>query len=355
MRVHAPLRRLTAAAAICAMAMSFALPAFAVTYDAKEVKLTHDVGHGCAAAAINDAGQITGGCYTEDDLFSVGSTTGPKGKNPTDLGLLGGVDSYGFGINNNGMVVGEATLAGDLTYHAVLRRPNDSEPIDLGTLGGDYAAARGINDSGQIVGYGLTSSGDSHIFVATVNDNRLVDIGGLSTFNNVARAINKKGIIVGNGATPDGKETHAFYAKSPHYKFVDLGTLGGRASSAAAISDNGLVVGYSTFDSSGLRRAFVVDIGQEGIMKDLGTPAGRFSTASGVNEHGQIVGQFVREDNLTAAAFMCSGDCADFVDLTTVTSGLPQGVLLSYANAINKKGRIIAKGSDNKIYLLTPH
>ncbi|GAA0746042.1 DUF3466 family protein [Ideonella azotifigens] len=354
MHLHAPFPLLKTAAVLAAITVLCALPAYAVTYVAKQLKLPHDIGHGCDAAGINDAGQLSGGCYTEDELFSVGFSTEANGKKGTDLGLLGGTDSYGWGINNNGVVVGEATLLGDLIYHAVLRRPGDSALTDLGTLGGDYAYAAGINDAGQIVGVSTVASGDSHVFISSLTDNRLIDIGGMGGSFTMPMAINGKGVIAGYGLSPaDSMNVRAFYAKPPSYHFVALGTLGGGGSWARAISDKGLIVGYSKTAGSGYNRAFVYDMHSK-VMRDLGTPGPYSSIAYDVNSHGQIVGQYTRDDRGTTAAFVCSGDCSDFVDLNTVASGLPEGAMLNYARVINKKGQIVAKGSDKKLYLLTP-
>ena len=354
MHIYTHMRHLTSVACSAA-AMSFVLPVHAATYTAKQVKLTDDPGTGCAAFGINDAAQITGGCSDENYVYIVGFTTEPKGKKATDFGLLGGTEGYGTSINNDGVLVGEATLPGDTTYHAVLRRPGDVGLTDLGTLGGKYSYGAGINDSGVIVGYStMPGEEEVHTFVTSLTDNRLVDLNANSGATAMyAEGVNIKGIIIGSGSFANTTPTHAFYAKSPKYEFIDLGTLGGPTSYAAAISDSGLIVGYSKVDSGTLYRAFIVDIKQGSEMRDLGTPAGRKSYAYGVNNHGQVVGKFIRSDGVSVG-FMCSGDCSDFVDLNQVTSGLPEGTILTNATVINKKGRIGATGSDNKLYLLTP-
>ncbi len=52
----------------------------------------------------------------------------------TDLGTLGGSDSYAYGINDSGQIVGGSyTSSGD--YHAFLYA--NGAMADLGTLGGD--------------------------------------------------------------------------------------------------------------------------------------------------------------------------------------------------------------------------
>ena len=335
-------------------AMLLGIPGFAANYSAKQLSLPNDIGFGCDAFDINDAAQVTGVCYTSESQPSNGFFTAAKGKYAEELGLLSGTVSYGYGINNSGTIVGGATLTGDEIFHATIRYKEDIGLTDIGTLGSDYAYAYAINDYGLFTGMASTPSGEYHVFIANLSNPHLVDIGGLGGGYTAPRAINKHGIIVGSGWA-DGVNSHAFYAKSPSYIFVDLGTLGGTTSYARAINDNGLIVGYSRVPSLfTLNRAFVVDLKNGSLMRDLGTPVGQESFAYSVNNHGQIVGQFMRTDYSTEAAFLCTGDCSDFVDLNLVTSKLPMGVILVSAQLINKKGRIVAKGSDKKLYLLTP-
>ena len=68
----------------------------------------------------------------------------------TDLGTLGGTDSYAYGINASGQVVGYCHTTGNAADHAFLY--SGSTMTDLGTLGGTDSYANGINDSGQVVG-----------------------------------------------------------------------------------------------------------------------------------------------------------------------------------------------------------
>src|SRR5512135_1438243 len=75
------------------------------------------------------------------------SSAGPSGYVLTDLGTLGGRDSYARGINARGQVVGyvinySETIPGGYYSHAFLY--SHGTMTDLGTLGGSEASASGI-------------------------------------------------------------------------------------------------------------------------------------------------------------------------------------------------------------------
>src|SRR3954471_10776733 len=79
----------------------------------------------------------------------------------TNLGTLGGSNSFAFGLNNSGQVTGgSATSTG--AQHAFLY--SNGQMTDLGTLGG-ATVGYGINDAGQVAGSSETSTGATHAFL----------------------------------------------------------------------------------------------------------------------------------------------------------------------------------------------
>jgi probable HAF family extracellular repeat protein len=119
------------------------------------------------AYAINDVGYITGAAQTQGmgpmvttHAFIYRSPTPPyrRYNQMVDLGVLGGVSSYGMAINNYNHVVGYSTIANDERVHAFLH--DGAKMIDLGSLGGpgnrwgsDFSVALGVNNYDQVVGY----------------------------------------------------------------------------------------------------------------------------------------------------------------------------------------------------------
>src|SRR5262249_3621756 len=115
----------------------------------------------------------------------------------TDLGTLGGADSFAYGIGVFGPVVGSAQTATG-HYHAFRLAPSATPPVtDLGVEVGEDSAASATNERGDIVGATGVTGRASHAFFlpqgATVAL-RLPTLGGKSSAahalnNNVAPQI----------------------------------------------------------------------------------------------------------------------------------------------------------------------
>lgn len=199
----------------------------------------------------------------------------------TELGTLGGEDSYTTAINAAGAITGSAQNA-EGRWRGFLYQPGGGMR-DLGTLGGNNSYAMAISRSSHIAGFADTADGDFHAFVSA--DGRMTDLGTLGGKTSYASGINASGQVVGTAQRADGFRRAFLY--QPGQGMVDLGTLGGRISSASAINDAGMVVGASEMPNRGWH-AFLHD-GKR--MIDLGALIGHGSSfATGINASGHVVG-----------------------------------------------------------------
>lgn len=323
---------------------------------------TYDVivlGYTYYATDINNSGQVTGwheinlgaGQYAHHAFLYDYST-----RSTTDLGTLGGTNSYGQAINNNGQIVGYSNVISNPTENRAFLYSGGSL-TNLGTLAGSgYAGyntseAYGINDSGQIVGRNLISAGGGSADSAFLySSNSMTDLGTLGGYSSQANAINSNSQIVGKSTTStSGGYPHAFLYSGG--TMTDLGTLGGIRSVAESLNDSGQVVGYSS--TGNYPRAFFYN---GGSMRDLGTlPLNNSSWAKDINNQGQIVGESGSSGTGWRAFIYDQGQMKDLNTLIDRSSGIS----LTVANAINDLGQIVAVGSIGSYYsphafLLTP-
>jgi probable HAF family extracellular repeat protein len=148
--------------------------------------------------AVIDLGNLGGACM--------------NGCKSASLGAFGNTPLY---ISNRGLVVGLSALAGEQTFHAFSWTKETGQMQDLGTLPGDSASvAIGANDRGEVVGVSVDAHGNPRAFLR--RSGTMIDLNTLLPANSpiyalVAQFINASGEIAGFGVTSSG-QTHAFLA-----------------------------------------------------------------------------------------------------------------------------------------------
>jgi probable HAF family extracellular repeat protein len=252
----------------------------------------------------------------------------------TDLGTLGGTESFAYGINDNAQIVGSSRLAGDTSTHSFLYSNGgmtDLSPLNSGSI--RTVGPTGINNSGQIAsGLVVGSVYLPAIFDSTSGDLALLgSLGGVTNFgfSGVATSTNNFGAAVGYSHT-DPTNQHAFLYSNG--LMTDIGSLGG-LSAALDVNNAGTIVGFSSTETSeGRAHAFVYS---SGLMRDIDpyVVVSSESFAHGVNNLGQVVGQFLIQDQTAHHAFLYSE--GTFYDIGVAES--PETV----ATAINDEGQIV--------------
>lgn len=266
----------------------------------------------------------------------------------TDLGTLGGADSYGMGINNSGQVTGYSKISNGDTHAFVAV---NGVMTDLGTLGSEPSKGYGINNYGQVTGDSWTDRIDLVFrdFAFITNNNVMTALtasGSLGEYISEGHGINDKGQITGNAFVGLGSP-HAFVTDIGSNALRDLGTLGGSESYGMGINSGGQVTGYSEItpiggDLIGDRHAFIMI---NGVMTDLGTLVGYplsgfWSEGRAINDSGQVTGYADRADTFSHA-FVTDAITHKMTDLSTIP-----GYYSSVGNDINNNGQVTGTSSD---------
>lgn len=317
-------------------------------------------------------------CTTAIWLTFAGFGTLPAFAGPlyhyTDLGTLGGPQSFARSVNSLGDVVGSAdTASGDT--HAFIYKNGVMTDL-LGSKGGSQSGAQSINDAGQVAGFTFDSSGNSQAYM--FQNNILTKLGTLGGPSSFAYRVNASGQIVG---VADGASGHNYaflysnglmknlgttgntsdseglglndigqaagYVVGPFFghaalfnnnQVTDLGTLGGSSSYARSISHSGQVTGYAAI-SSGRLHAFLYSSNH---MTDIGVlPGAVGSDGYDINGSGAIVGDSVFVIGGVIGferAFLYQN--GKMIDLNGVLDNSTNGSVLSYAEMINDQGWI---------------
>mgnify|MGYP003592728695 CR=1 FL=1 len=287
--------------------------------------------------AVNDTGQIVGYAFNDSDKSRHAFITGSGGVGLTDLGTLGGTESYASGINNVGQVTGAFRTA-DEEWHAFITGPNGAGMTDLGNLGGYAVVPSAINNSGQVVGVVETGLGSSG-FMTGANGQGITYLGSLI----YAEGINDSGQVAGTFLTPESW-FRAFITGPNGEGMIDLGTLGGLESFANALNNSGQVIGQSnTF--SGRIHGFVTGSNGEG-MTDLSN--------LNIFNQGELIGITNSADIVGSSFIYSQGVVHDFSLLPPVVAAGWTGLS---AIDVSNNGQIVGFGVINEqfeTFLLSP-
>lgn len=219
------------------------------------------------ALAINNAGTIVGwsGTRAAYVLYSNGTISNLNASDAT-------------GINNSGTIVGDfATNTG--SNHGFSE--SDGVKTDLGTLGGSESWAAAINDSGTVAGRSyLPGDGAYHAF--RYSNGMMTDITPSASLG-WATAINNAGTIVGN-YTISGS-SYAYASSSGVLITICPGT-------AYAINNSGEIVGremqIGSFGNTSY--PFIFSNGVVTNLNSLVTLSGvTLISPTGINDSGQII------------------------------------------------------------------
>jgi probable HAF family extracellular repeat protein len=287
---------------------------------------------------VTDLGTVPGGDGVNDVPFSIsnnglaaGVVSLPgftshaalwSGGTATDMGTLGGPDSWSFGVNPRGQASGWAETGisdpnGEdycgFGTHLICRGFvwQAGRMTPLSTLGGNNAAGAQINNRGDVVGYAENTTFDSNCPSPQILQFKPVvwqangQLRALPTFpgeaEGAALGINENRQAVGtSGACGpfNGDGTYLVEAHALSWnegKVTDLGNLGGTGgtgflgNAAYSVNNHGDVVGHSDLPGDTVTHAFLWT--KKTGMQDLGTlPGDVMSFALNINDAGEIVG-----------------------------------------------------------------
>ena len=238
------------------------------------------------ANGINTSGQVVGYSGTQRDgtdsrAFVWSSLTGM-----TDIGTLGGAYAQAYAINDSGYITGASQKQGMgpmVTTHAFIyqlpsppyRRYN--RMVDLGVLGGVSSYGMAINNDNHVVGYSTITNNQDQIHAFLHDGTKMIDLGSLGGPGNrwgsdvsVALAVNKLDQVVGYtylpavGNMPIQQVAFLWQrASDGSGQMINLNTLlyGGKdylVFSATGINDRGQIVGAAYHLRDGSIRAVLL-------------------------------------------------------------------------------------------------
>ncbi len=246
----------------------------------------------------------------------------------TDLGNLGAPGAEGISINSRGSVVGSSATP-DGSWHAFLWE--NGSMYDLGTLGGINSWAYGLNDSDQVVGVSdttaLNSYGQQVQQAFLYLSGTMINLNSINERESVAYTLNSAGQVVGTLSPTPSSATGFIWANG------NLSYIGGRnvlLSYGVGINSLGQATGSALLDSF-VDQAYIYS---NGVLQMLGTLGGGSSSGYSINDLGQVAGSSeYNSDQSVVHAFLYSG--GNMQDLATL------GGATSVAECINNLGQIV--------------
>ncbi len=250
----------------------------------------------------------------------------------TDLGSLGGSESFGYAMNDMGQVVGSSRLAGNEVTHGFLfgsGRMMDLNPLNSGDI--QTVGPSDINNRGTVAS-GLMRDG---VYSAAIFDSRtgeitpLGSLGGVAfgSFNGTATSVNDFGEAVGYSYVDD-LNRHAFLYKNGLMR--DLGSLGGY-SAALSINNAGDIVGFSSESAFGVAHPILYRNGKMLTINPFGNPSNE-GIAWKLNDRGVVVGEAIN-GSFTNGFIYSKGAVTNI--------GTLNGGRNSFAYAINDDGQVV--------------
>jgi probable HAF family extracellular repeat protein len=247
--------------------------------------------------------------------------------------------SYGSKVNIRGRIAGASyTLdqGGQVTAARAIRWYG-RQPQDLGTLGGSTSVGLGINDYDHIVGYStVTGEAVTKAFVWQESTGMVPLASPSGATETYAYDISNSDIIVGTAASQASPAKPYMWANGAVTQ-LPIPT-GSRTGGASAVNNAGVSVG--TYEIDQFLGTFAAVRWEAGQMFELGNLGGSYpyAKASDINNLGQIVGTSNSANGYTGFLWM-NGTMYDLRSLLAPEFG---SIEITSAGAINERGQIAA-------------